>query len=156
DSCDPSHPLAVAGTGCVNAPTTDPCDDGDQCTSDDTCGDGVCAGTIDEDASCDDGNRCTSGDRCHLEGACPGAPIVCDDGDVCTFDECDPAIGCRYPPNQGERCDDGSPCTLQDTCDADGACVGADKPCQPDDLCVIGTCRESDGGCDEVAVDCDD
>jgi len=44
--------------------------------------------------SCSDSNACTGGDKC-LGGACvAGAPLNCDDGNVCTSDICDPSIGC--------------------------------------------------------------
>ncbi len=54
DSCDPQ-------TGCVNVANTSFCEDGDSCTTPDTCANKVCvAGAI---KSCDDGNVCTT-DTC--------------------------------------------------------------------------------------------
>jgi hypothetical protein len=50
DSCDPAN-------GCIFTTNSATCDDGDSCTSDDVCGDGVCAGS-----SCaDDGKICWGG-----------------------------------------------------------------------------------------------
>lgn len=44
--------------------------------------------------SCSDGDACTVGDVCTLDGSCAGTPRVCDDGDPCFDDRCDPALGC--------------------------------------------------------------
>src|SRR5207237_996243 len=50
-------------------------------------------------AACDDGNPCTTRDTC-LDGACHGGPpLACDDGNVCTTDSCDPAVGCMHVAN---------------------------------------------------------
>jgi len=50
---------------------------------------------------CDDGNACTTGDTCG-NGSCAGAPVdpavACDDGDACTTEACDPAVGCTHEP----------------------------------------------------------
>jgi hypothetical protein len=51
---------------------------------------------------------------------CVYTPIVCDDGDLCTIDTCDPVMGCIYTEI---ICDDGDECTA-DSCDpATGECV---------------------------------
>ncbi|MFT7580023.1 MAG: hypothetical protein ACI9MR_001690 [Myxococcota bacterium] len=157
DSCDSSHPLANAATGCVHVENTDPCDDGNSCSVGDICTAGACAsGTDIGSGPCDDGNACTITDVCNAVGTCVGVTSDCDDSDVCTIDSCDPQFGCRNAPNEGERCDDNSLCTLEDTCDDDGVCVGVAKPCQGDDACLVGTCNLANGGCQDVVLDCDD
>ncbi len=61
------------------------------------------------DADCDDGDLCTT-DEC-LEGECVSTPIECDDGLFCNGEEtCDPGTGeCiegEYPCAEGETCDE--------------------------------------------------
>lgn len=51
-------------------------------------------------ARCDDGDDCTSGDSCD-EGVCAGAPFTCADGLACTDDLCDGAGGCLFEPAFG-------------------------------------------------------
>ena len=87
DSCDPE-------TGCVFANVAASCDDGDLCTEDDSCKDGVCAGAL----------------------------LDCSDGNQCTEDSCSPDKGCQNMPAIGP-CDDGEGCTLEDQC-SDGVCAG--------------------------------
>ena len=50
---------------------------------------------------CDDGDPCTSGETCDGAGACVGAPFSCDDADPCTIDTCDPTAGCMVQPVTG-------------------------------------------------------
>jgi hypothetical protein len=71
------------------------------------------------DAQCADGDLCNGIERC-VAGTCtpPSAPLVCDDGDVCTADSCDPGAGCAHadtvcpatcgPGDDGLRCSDGT------------------------------------------------
>jgi hypothetical protein len=50
----------------------------------------------DEDGPCDDGNACTTDDSC-VDNACVGATAVeCDDDDECTSDGCDSVTGCVH------------------------------------------------------------
>jgi hypothetical protein len=94
DSCD-------ALLGCVNAPNTNPCDDGSACTSGDVCTAGACVGTA---VQCDDNNACNGVETCDPAFGCQiGVTPVCDDGDVCTADSCDPLVGCVNTafPNAG-------------------------------------------------------
>ena len=182
-SCDDGNPCTddLCGLeGCLHVPNAAPCEDGSPCTLGDLCEGGACApgagmdcddgdlcttDSCDPDLGClhqlnedpcDDGDLCTTGDHCHL-GACISASVlVCDDGNTCTDDTCEPLTGCMFAANQA-ACDDGNPCTLGDHC-AGGWCVadgGIDcddlNPCT-DDACVPGQ------GCVNVpnAVPCDD
>ncbi len=160
DSCNPL-------TGCVHTPNTAPCDDLDACTTGDTCAGGRCVGTP---RSCDDGNLCTD-DACRPETGCVhtanrapcddanactthdtcaggqcvgGAPLGCDDGNLCTDDACRPETGCVHTPNTAP-CNDGDACTTGDACAA-GSCTGALLSCDDGNPCTDDTC-DSRTGC---------
>jgi hypothetical protein len=73
---------------------------------------GACAFTFsDTTTKCDDGNVCTVGDHCDGGGKCVKTALFsCPDGDPCTFDYCNPSVGCYHPYNTAP-CDDGDACT---------------------------------------------
>ena len=179
DSCD-------AKTGkCVNTPVADgsQCNDGSNCTTQDACASGKCAGTA---VVCNDGNACTN-DFCATQnlgggpgGGGPGGGIqagncvyqpvqgctvncivggpACNDNNPCTNDSCDPAKGCVYTNNTA-LCSDGSVCSLDDTCTA-GKCVGKSQMvCNDFNPCTTDTC-DPKLGCQYKAVadktTCDD
>ncbi|MFN2426118.1 MAG: dockerin type I domain-containing protein [Candidatus Binatia bacterium] len=151
DSCD------EAGDACVNAPNTDPCDDGLFCTEIDACSDGICTGSTrdcsDDDqctddtcneltdsceslegsGPCEDGLFCTVDDTC-VDGVCVAGPANdCDDDNVCTDDSCDEEADSCIPTNNTEDCNDLNSCTIGDVC-ADGVCVPGtveDPECTP-------------------------
>ncbi|MBL8788257.1 MAG: DUF11 domain-containing protein, partial [Deltaproteobacteria bacterium] len=110
DSC---HEARCVDFVCVEVPLTGNfCEDGNACTTGDTCMDGVCQGG--SDGLCDDFNACTD-DVCDPMMGCSNTTITCDDGFDCTMDSCDIATGCTYMPNDGD-CGDGAACTT-DRCD---------------------------------------
>ena len=177
DQCNEG--VCDSGTGsCIQDPTPkngDPCDDGDACTTVDTCAGGSCVGGSAPD--CDDGNLCTDdscnpasgcvntnntapcddGDACTTTDTCAGGACVggsapdCDDGNVCTDDSCNPASGC-VNTNNTASCDDGDACTTSDTCDS-GACNGSQKDCSSlDDQCNEGICDPGTGNCFQDTV----
>ncbi|MFQ5463845.1 MAG: hypothetical protein ACE5E5_14615, partial [Phycisphaerae bacterium] len=78
-------------------------------------------------------------------GVCVGgAPPNCDDGNVCTNDSCNPAVGC-VNMNNVVACDDGSACTTNDTCSA-GICVGGAPPnCDDGNVCTDDSCNPAVG-----------
>ncbi|MFQ5478125.1 MAG: hypothetical protein ACE5E4_05870 [Candidatus Binatia bacterium] len=137
---------------------------------------------IDKGESCDDGNL-SSGDGCRddcQDEGCllqsPGFPAIalCDDGDACTLDSCDPvnhacinlasceegvsctvdvcvAGACEHTPSDA-LCDDGDDCT-DDLCNLSTGCVYADlsgNACEDGDRCTLtgscnaGVCEASD------------
>ena len=115
------------------------------------------AWTILDGVGCDDGNACTTLDTCK-SGGCLGAVIECNDGSGCTFDSCDPFAGCVYTPTTG-ACDDGSACTTNDVC-VKGECKGnvvgpADcldgNPCTTDWCDDVAGCTHApnSGPCDD-------
>ena len=160
DSCDPL-------SGCQYTFNAAPCADGNPCTTEDTCVQGLCLG---QPADCDDGNLCTDdacdpdsgcvntpntapcndGNACTMNETCgggtcaPGAPVVCNDGNPCTDDACDPLDGCGSTPNSA-ACDDGDLCTEADLC-ADGICAGlVEKDCDDGNPCTDDVCYSSEG-----------
>lgn len=148
----------VAGS-CEPATAPLACDDGDPCTTD-TCdatagcahADVACPATCgpgDDGLRCSDGTACTTGDTCS-GGACVGTPLACDDGDPCTVDACDAALGCTYdeqvnPP----ACLSSSQCGFA----ADHTpCVADGDPCTQDG-CLEGACRV---GLNQIQRQCSD
>jgi hypothetical protein len=83
---------------------------------------------------CDNGDACTVNDKC-IEGVCTGGVAVnCNDGNPCTDDACVPESGCTHEANTA-ACTDGDACTVGDHC-AEGQCVGgAALPCDDNDVC---------------------
>ena len=111
--------------------------------------DGVCS-PVGDNSDCSDGNACTQVDRCQ-SGVCVGGdPVVCDDGEVCTADSCNPANGsCVFDggPVMGTGCDDGDACTQTDTCQS-GVCAGDDPAvCDDGETCTADSCDPADGSC---------
>ena len=76
------------------------CDDGNPCTLDECNPEsGGCESVALPNLLCDDGNSCTIGETCDGEGECTnGTERDCSDGEVCTLDGCDPALGCAHEP----------------------------------------------------------
>ena len=170
--CDP-------GSGQCKAKPTAPgtlCDDGDACTTADTCQDGVCKGggvrdcddnnacTVDactskggtwscshtpSPGSCDDNNACTVGDSCQGTLCVPGKAKVCTDGNGCTADSCDPSSGsCVFSAagSDGLVCKSGPGACGPAVCKA-GACAALSQtPCLDSNLCTDDACVP-DVGC---------
>jgi len=115
---------AAAGSDpCVHAPNSAPCEDDTACTVTSACADGACKG---------------------------GDPLVCDDGQPCTDDSCDPVNGCIHASKgDGTECDDGSDCTTADHCTA-GVCGGTGKVCDDGNPCTANGC--SGGVCSFTAL----
>jgi hypothetical protein len=83
-------------------------------------------------------------------------PGLCDDGDSCTQDGCDPELGCTSTRIPGcctldTDCDDGNLCT-DDRCDATGHCAGTPVPdgtsCADFDRCTGGDEKCRGGVCE--------
>ena len=109
---------------------------------------GPCEGQ-DDGAPCDDGNQCTAEDTCE-SGICVGAVnVVCESDDPCQVAACDPASGCNTTVEpDGTPC--AVPCFEAATCQA-GACEpaaetaylcpapDADQPCVAELQCEAST-----------------
>lgn len=164
DYCDPS-------TGdCQTIDNADPCDDGYTCTTGDTCGGGVCAGTAEDTACGDDGFSC-SDEVCDPDatGADPttGCIVredltVCGSAVACAAVTCepgnagerDPTTGCVIRANDSSCTSDGNVCT-DEVCDLVQGCIGQNNtaPCTDNDKCTNDVC--SNGSCG-VQIVCDD
>lgn len=149
DPC-PGQNCDEEGDACVECLVDADCDDGNDCTTN-ACVDQACESTNNTD-SCDDGQLCTSDDTCS-GGACEGTAIPdcikcadatdCDDGNPCTDDTC-PAGVCIFADNSN-ACDDGDTCTVDDTCSG-GACVpGEPLDCGDGNACTSDSCHSVDG-----------
>ena len=131
---------------------------------------------------CSDGDVCTGAEGCSGGNCTAGIPLVCDDGNPCTDDACDPGSGCVFANDDTNACDDGDACTSVDVCRA-GACEGGapvvcddanpctDDSCDPLSGCVFtngdanpcddgNACTSGDaclsGMCIGAAISCDD
>ncbi len=126
--CTPATPGV-----CFNNVNFNSCNDGLECTTNDTCLASLCGGIPKaEGASCGDaGSQCTNQDTCSLLGQCidngqqpNGDPCgsssntECSNADTCFSGQCNP-----NNESGGITCGDaGTACINQDTCDGSGAC----------------------------------
>lgn len=143
DSCN------TATGACINAYFTGPCDDGNPCTSGETCNvSGVCGNST--AVVCNDGIACTT-DFCQAGVGCIFQPVnsVCNDSKACTVDTCVVGTGCTNTPvTTPISCDDGNLCTTSDTCNTTtGQCVGTMKNCDDGNVCTTDQCNTSTGIC---------
>ena len=130
DSC-------VKAQGCVHLPNVEPCDDGDECTTQDVCSNKQCTG---------------------------GPPLLCEDNDDCTDDSCDPDSGCVNMVNTDFNSDELNCGECGNICPEFTVCQGGDcvllpgQPCDVDGSCMSGFCRldfDDDGMfCAQDAVSC--
>ena len=98
--------------------------------------------------ACDDRNACTRGDTCRNGSCSPGEALLCDDGNPCTIDRCNPASGCISEPGCTVAEDCGNSLCLAFSCD--GGCCSAIDRCPP----TIGSCRNVSGECVEATGQC--
>jgi hypothetical protein len=104
--------------------------------------------------ACDDGDKCTSGDTC-AAGGCQGSAILCPDDGPCSISACDAETGCSLAPSpSGTPCDDDNACTSGDICQG-GSCSGptlicscqTNGDCDDGDPCNgVETCADGGGG----------
>ncbi len=84
---------------------------------------------------------------------------LCDDGNPCTTDSCNPETGdCIHVNDNTRLCDDGSVCTQIDKCQ-DGACLGFNPlPCEDGNPCTTNFCDATVGCLSSFAngVTCED
>ena len=166
--------------GCLYTNNSQPCDDLDPCTEQDSCSGSFCLGTVPKDCAddnpctddtciplagcsynnntnpCDDGNSCTLADKCNGGTCSPGEALNCDDGNDCTDDSCSPEDGCVHSANTAP-CDDNNSCTSKDQC-LGGKCIGSgDLDCDDDNPCTKDICL-ANGGCknENIVAPCSD
>ena len=159
DSCDKA-------LGCVFTPiAANACDDGKPCT-DDACDPVSGCKHGFNTVACEDGDNCTVNDACK-DGACAsGTARNCDDGNVCTYDQCIATLvgGCYHLATKSpcctgvtSICDDGNTCTNDDCDPATSACLHSNNtaPCNDGTACTTSdTC--AGGACTGAALSCDD
>ncbi len=139
---DPCTPLDTCKNGnCTLGPAKD-CDDKNVCTLD-KCDSatGNCVHPAKTDgANCEDGDMCTSNDTCKAGACTSGVPTNCDDGDQCTLDSCSKTAGCSNKTVADKTaCSDGDACTYGDVCTA-GQCAGALVNCDDSNVCTDDIC----------------
>ena len=161
DGCDPA-------AGCTWTPNKAACDDGDKCTSGDACSNGKCVtgkpvdvkvfcddsnactddscdktkgcGHVSKVGACDDANPCTAGEVCANSACGGGKPATCDDGKVCTQDNCDVKTGdCSWVAKAGP-CEDANACTVGDVCQGAACLPGAVTTCDDKEPCTVDSC----------------
>jgi cysteine-rich repeat protein len=149
-----------------------PCDDQQFCTTAEICVAGVCGGGSPTDCSglddqclvgvcneaadfcepvpwneggaCDDSDACTTSDECS-SGNCDGGPAPnCNDGNICTNDSCNPAIGCENT-NNSASCNDGNACTVNDRCSGGSCAGGPARNCNDGNVCTNDSCNPAIG-----------
>ncbi len=153
---------------CTNPPDLD-CNDGNPCTADSCATPGGCrntpiAGCCTANSDCFDGSHCTTNERCD-GGTCASDPVDCNDGNACTNDSCDPAVGCRnIPVVDGIACGgDGDVCNGTETCQGGSCAPGTPPSCDDDNPCTTDGCDSVAGctvqtipGCCNTDADCTD
>ncbi len=143
-------------SGCQHVTNTAPCSDNDTCTVGDVCDDSLCVSG--EIADCNDGNLCTD-DSCDVALGCQHVANVleCDDGDGCTLGDFCADGQCQKGPNS-VQCDDSNPCT-DEACDGLGGCTFQNNsiPCEDGNLCTFGdSCQGGECKAGDVSLPCDD
>jgi cysteine-rich repeat protein len=133
----------IAPDGCGNGALDagEQCDDGNLANGD--CCSSACR-IEPNGSSCADGDLCNGAETCQAGVCTAGAPLVCNDSNVCTTDSCNPLSGCVYTPNTAP-CNDGNACTTADTCSG-GSCVGGPAlVCNDSNLCTDDSCNPASG-----------
>ena len=163
---------------CGTLPSADgaACDDGKQCTQNDTCLQGKCVGGSpkacpssntcmvgvcdvatdtckeqpgNDGAFCNLANSCIQQAKC-LSGVCqPSQMADCSFlNSACSDGVCDPNQGCvAVPKPEGTSCNDFKYCTINDQC-TQGVCKGVPNPCgAPNNPCMIAVCNEAQQTC---------
>ncbi|MSP90946.1 MAG: hypothetical protein EXR79_03945, partial [Myxococcales bacterium] len=180
DDGDPCSTKDACKDGTCKGSVLD-CNDGNSCSIDNCDGKGGCKNVVIENKDCQDGDACTTGDTC-IGGKCIGKAKNCDDNNPCTEESCSKGT-CAVLAGTGKACDDGNACTEADKCSGTGACVGGPVQCKADGVCgvvvqcsptkgcVIAandgvSCNDNDactgsdkcagGGCQGITIDCDD
>ena len=164
-TCD-DHNACTSGDRCVGTVCVPgaSCDDGVACTED-RCFGGECTyganpalctaapgGTCNATTGCQyptcTAATCAPANACEtascMGDVCVRGPIACPgDGNPCTDDGCNPAVGCQNIPNAA-ACDDSNPCTIGDQCSG-GGCTGAANPCEDGNACTDTSCNQATG-----------
>ena len=147
--CDGLETCDTVAGRCV--PGTPPdCTDTWACTADGCNEDEDRCQAVNLDSVCDDGDACTP-DRCDPtdaaadERGCVAGTSGCDDGNPCTDDQCDVTGGGCFHTYNTASCDDGDACTVGDTCGSGLCQPGAARDCGDGNVCTDDACNPSVG-----------
>src|SRR5262245_7531137 len=156
DVCDSGACDANPIPGCIRCATDVECNDGSVCTVD-ACVGGKCVFTAVADGTpCPDNDACNGQETCSAGICQAGTALSCGDGNLCTDDTCDPALGCLNTPVPGRPCDNDTVCDGHEACDATGACAAGPAPsCDDGNACTIDSC-DPVSGCVNQPLTCDD
>ena len=118
---------------------------------------GGCVGVpVSEGSLCDDGDPCTTGESCSAGACIDGSLLDCSHLDgQCATGECNPSTGsCRAVPlADSTLCDDGNGCTTLDRCSSGVCTAGTARDCSAfTDDCNVGMCDALSGTCGAVPV----
>lgn len=153
----------VIGLLCIGLAASAPaqqCDDGNVCTTNDACSEGICDGTPQSGGNCEIsfGNECMVNGHCLPDGSCGGeaapngTPCAGGCGTCLVLAPGAPALCSPRPDVQGQACDAGIPC-LDGTCQV---IAGTIVSCLPGAL----ECPDTDGnpctdGCNFETGECE-
>ena len=102
---------------------------------------------------CEDGNKCTTSDTCKAGSCAAGGLIDCDDANACTKDACDPNSGCAQTAADGGECEaDGDKCTVGEICKGGSCAGGTKKSCDDKESCTVDSCNSGTGDCAHDAL----
>jgi len=76
---------------------------------------------------------------------------LCDDGNACTTDSCDPVDGCQNTEND-QPCNDDNICTVNDFCQGGGCLGGGALDCDDSNPCTDDACLP-ESGCSNLPND---
>lgn len=151
--CDADASVCTGGDACkaglCAAGAIVPCNDKNPCTTDSCDPKTGCVQQANL-ASCDaDGDACTVGDTCQAKVCMTGVKKLCEDGEVCTANSCNPTTGaCVFNAGSeaGKPCDaDGSVCTVGDACKSGSCVAGGVKICDDQNPCTDDACDKQKG-----------
>ena len=154
-ACSPAAFSAKASTTCSKTTTGT-----GTCVGTRTCGAGglsPCDAAAPVAETCNGKDDDCDGKTDQVSGPNPAQVSICDDGNGCTNEACDPAAGCKSLPGAA-TCSDGDPCTTGEACDGT-KCVGAAPACNDGNSCTTDSCDAKTGACASVKVAagaCDD
>ena len=157
-ACDDGS-FCTVGDTCSNGAcvgTARNCADENLCTTD-SCNEATNACVnANNTISCNDGQFCTTNDTCS-NGQCSGSARNCADTNVCTTDSCNEQTDSCVNSNNTTPCNDGQFCTVNDTCGR-GQCTGAARACGDNTQCTVDSCNEEADSCQNVPNNnrCDD
>ncbi len=127
------------------------CDDYNPCTYDYCDPVDGCVHVDQTGVPCNDNDQCTTQDYC-FEGQCMGFErLLCNDEDPCTKDSCQPDEGCVFVPDEGAPCEDGNACTVGDKCHIGTCRSGSELNCNDNNPCTGPDSCDTQSGCNNPA-----